>query len=97
MHREKTDFIPLAKIKVEKVKVSQSDNTFQEIYEGSGEFDISYFNDRIFRWEPIVEKTELTLLSVSANANHKELIDAEEPLSTGEIESMRPIFINLSK
>ena len=52
-------FIPILKVTINRVNLGKSNTFKKDILKGDLNIAIYYFNNQIFRWEPMVEKVNL--------------------------------------
>jgi hypothetical protein len=82
-------FIPILKVIVNRFNLSKSNTFKKDILKGDLNVVIYYFNNLIFRWEPMLEKVNLFF--------HKLTYYQENNRIFGSFESEGPIMINISR
>lgn len=59
--KEGLEYIPILKLFSGKLELSKFMNGSNSVVSGSVRAGVNYFNDHIFRWEPLVEPFELRM------------------------------------
>jgi hypothetical protein len=82
--KENDEYIPLFRLKAGPLETSLFVNSGSQVVSADLNCQVSYFNDRIFRWEPLLEPTEAKVSIMNGKEQNMELDVAND------------IFINLS-
>ena len=86
IHKEGKEYLPILRLSANKISLLEFVNHQNQVYNGELEFEASYFNNLIFRWEPLVESTK-------AKATMTSNIEKNQFL---EVEISNQIYINVS-
>lgn len=81
--------MPILKVIVNRFNLSKSNTYKKDILKGDLNMVIYYFNNMIFRWEPMLEKVNLFF--------HKLTYYQENNRVFGSFESEGPIMVNISR
>jgi hypothetical protein len=82
-------FIPILKVSLSNLALTKANTFKKDILKGEVEGAVYYFNNSIFRWEPILEKVALGF--------HKLTYYQENNSIFGSFDSPDPIMLNLSR
>jgi hypothetical protein len=82
-------FIPILKVVVNGLSLTKANTFKKDILKGEFSTAVYYFNNSIFRWEPILERVALGF--------HKLTYYQENNSVFGSFDSTEPIMINLSR
>lgn len=86
INKEGKDYLPILRLSASRISLLEFVNNQNQVYNGELEFEASYFNNLIFRWEPLLENTKAKA-TMTSNIEKNQFLEVEIP---------NQIYINVS-